>query len=55
MKKPPSIILLSISVLVATAQPAAPPPASLARLPLTQEGGTWPTSHVQGVGYDPGR
>lgn len=42
--------LLLLSALVVTAQPAAP--TSLARLPLKQNGGTWPTSHVQGIAVD---
>ena len=38
------ILLLSVSAVVATAQPAG--------LPLKQNGGTWPTSHVQGIAVD---
>ena len=45
-----SILLLSMSAVVATAQPAAP--AQPAGLPLKQNGGTWPTSHVQGIAVD---
>lgn len=58
MKKPLSLLLLFVSILAATAQPAAsatasaPSPSSRARLPLTQHGGTWPTSHVQGIAVD---
>ncbi len=57
MKKPLSLFLLFVAALVATTQPAASataPAASsaLARLPLTQDGGTWPTSHVQGIAVD---
>jgi hypothetical protein len=50
VKKPLSILLLSLSAVVATAQPAAP--ARVAGLPLKQNGGTWPTSHVQGIAVD---
>lgn len=50
MKKPLSILLLFLSSLIAPAQPTAP--ASLSRLPLEQNGGTWPTSHVQGIAVD---
>ncbi len=50
MKKSLSIILLFLSALVAPAQSATPAP--LARLPLEQDGGTWPTSHVQGIAVD---
>ncbi len=52
MNKPLSILLLFVSAVVAIAQPAAPAPHSLAPLPLTQNGGTWPTSHVQGIAVD---
>jgi len=45
-----SILLLFVAALVAPAQPAAPSP--FARLPLEQDGGTWPTSHVQGIAVD---
>ena len=45
-----SILLLAVSAVVATAQPAAP--VRLASLPLKQSGGTWPTSHVQGIAVD---
>jgi hypothetical protein len=41
---------LLISPFVATAQPVAT--GSLARLPLTQNGGTWPSGHVQGIAVD---
>lgn len=44
------ILLLFVSALVATAQPTAP--SHLDRLPLEQDGGTWPTSHVQGIAVD---
>lgn len=50
MKKHLSTLLLFLSALVATAQAAAPSP--FARLPLEQNGGTWPTSHVQGIAVD---
>lgn len=50
LKKPLSILLLFISAVLATAQSAAP--SLLARLPLKQNGGTWPTSHVQGIAVD---
>jgi hypothetical protein len=45
-----SILLLFLSAVVAMAQSAAPSP--FARLPLKQNGGTWPTSHVQGIAVD---
>ncbi len=38
--------------MVVPGRSATPAPSSLARLPLTQDGGTWPTSHVQGVAVD---
>lgn len=50
VKKPLSILLVLASVIVAAAQPAAP--VGFAGLPLKQNGGTWPTSHVQGVAVD---
>jgi hypothetical protein len=50
VKKHLSRLLLFVSALVSTAQAAAP--AQLARLPLEQNGGTWPTSHVQGIAVD---
>jgi hypothetical protein len=40
---------LIISNLVATAEPVATPTA---RLPLTQNGGTWDSGHVQGIAVD---
>lgn len=43
-----STLLLLLSL--APALSAAPSP--LARLPLKQNGGTWPTSHVQGIAVD---
>ena len=49
MNKYLSSLLLLVSV-VATGKAAAPSP--LARLPLQQNGGTWPTSHVQGIAVD---
>ncbi|MDP3070516.1 MAG: hypothetical protein Q8N18_09520 [Opitutaceae bacterium] len=52
MNKYLSILLLVASAQVSTAQSAPPAPASLARLPLEQNGGTWPTSHVQGIAVD---
>lgn len=42
--------VLLISALVATAQPVVAAP--LARLPLTHNGGTWPSGHVQGIAVD---
>ncbi len=39
-----------MSAVVATAQPAAP--VRLVALPLQQNAGTWPTSHVQGIAVD---
>ncbi len=51
MKNLPLIILLLVSAVGAPAQPATPP-AQLTRLPLEQDGGTWPTSHVQGIAVD---
>jgi hypothetical protein len=46
-----SIVLLTLSAAVAAlAEPAAP--VRSAGLPLTQNGGTWPTSHVQGIAVD---
>jgi hypothetical protein len=41
---------LLISAFGATAQSAAPAPR--ARLPLEQNGGTWPSGHVQGIAVD---
>jgi len=41
---------LFLSPFVATAQAVATAP--LAQLPLKQNGGTWPTSHVQGIAVD---
>ena len=52
MKKHLSILLLFVSAVAATAQPATPAPSPLTRLPLQQDGGTWPTSHVQGIAVD---
>jgi len=57
VKKPLPLFLLFVAALVATTQPAASATApatssALARLPLTQDGGTWPTSHVQGIAVD---
>ncbi len=56
MKKPLSLFL---SLLVATAlavsaqsSSSAAAPKAAPRLPLTQNGGTWPTSHVQGIAVD---
>lgn len=45
MKKSLSLLCLFIAGVVAAA-PASPVP------PLTQNGGTWPTSHVQGIAVD---
>ena len=45
-----SLLLLIASALVATAGPAAAAPP--ARLPLKQNGGTWPSGHVQGIAVD---
>lgn len=50
MKKLLSILLVSISSFGVMAQSAAAAPA--ARPPLKQNGGTWPTSHVQGIAVD---
>jgi hypothetical protein len=50
VKKHLSTFLLFVSAVVATAQSAAP--SQTARLPLTHNGGTWPTSHVQGIAVD---
>jgi hypothetical protein len=50
VKKTLSILLLSVSAVVAMAQSAAP--ARFPALPLKQNGGTWPTSHVQGIAVD---
>lgn len=50
MKKPAVLLLLCATLLVAPAQTAGPTPP--ARLPLRQNGGTWPTSHVQGIAVD---
>jgi len=44
------LFLLLASVLAAPAQAASPAP--LARLPLEQNGGTWPSGHVQGIAVD---
>lgn len=40
--------LLAVALVV----PAQTSPPSLARLPLTQNGGSWPSGHVQGVAVD---
>jgi hypothetical protein len=50
VKKHLAILLLAFSALAAAAQPAVA--ASRARPPLKQNGGTWPTSHVQGIAVD---
>lgn len=50
MKNLPSFLLLWTAAILTTAAAAAPSP--LARLPLRQNGGTWPTSHVQGIAVD---
>lgn len=50
MNKILSSLLVFVSALAATAHSAAPAP--LPRLPLEQNGGTWPTSHVQGIAVD---
>lgn len=50
MKKTLSILLLFVSAAVFAAQPDAP--VRRADLPLRQNGGTWPTSHVQGIAVD---
>ena len=50
MKNLLSILLLGVSVGLAAAQPAASSPP--ARPPLTQNGGTWPAGHVQGIAVD---
>lgn len=50
MKTLPSLLPLWAAAILATVATAAPSP--LARLPLRQNGGTWPTSHVQGIAVD---
>jgi len=45
-----SRLLLFVSAMVALAQPTAP--SHFDRLPLEQDGGTWRTSHVQGIAVD---
>lgn len=45
-----SLLPLFVFALGATAQSAAPAPR--APLPLEQNGGTWPTAHVQGIAVD---
>lgn len=50
MKSYLSLFLLPASALVASAQPAISAP--LAGLPLKQNGGTWPSGHVQGIAVD---
>jgi hypothetical protein len=61
-----SLVVSALAALLALGQPAfAAPPATearagaaestasaLSRLPLQQNGGTWPTSHVQGIAVD---
>ena len=48
MKKLFALLVLCTAVTPAPAQSPAPP----ASLPLKQNGGTWPTSHVQGIAVD---
>jgi hypothetical protein len=50
VKKNLPIFVWFVSALLTTAQAA--PPSLFARLPLQQNGGTWPTSHVQGIAVD---
>ena len=52
MKKTSLLLLplLLLAACVAPIQPEAPTKAALP--PLTQNGGTWPTSHVQGIAVD---
>ena len=51
MNKTVALVFLTLSAAVAAlAQPAAP--VRTASLPLTHPGGTWPTSHVQGIAVD---
>ena len=50
MKKLPPLLLFFALAFAATTHSAEP--AGIARLPLTQNGGTWPTSHVQGIAVD---
>jgi hypothetical protein len=50
MKKYLSILLVLVSGVAAAIPAAAPAPRP--RPPLQQNGGTWPTSHVQGIAVD---
>jgi hypothetical protein len=50
VKRHLAILLLTFSALAGADQPAVA--ASRARPPLKQNGGTWPTSHVQGIAVD---
>lgn len=43
-------LVLVVSAIIASAQAAAPGPVAV--LPLQQDGGTWPTKHVQGIAVD---
>jgi hypothetical protein len=45
-----SFLLLLATALIATAPPATT--AALSHLPLKQNGGTWPSGHVQGIAVD---
>lgn len=49
MRTPLPLLLLAASA-SAAAQPATPAP--FARLPITQNGGSWPSGHVQGIAVD---
>ena len=50
MKRQLALLLLLASSLAAASPPA--PATPLARLPLTQNGGTWASGHVQGIAVD---
>ena len=50
MKRLLALLLLGASAVLSPAQ--SPRPAPIPLLPLTQNGGTWPTSHVQGIAVD---
>ncbi len=50
MKTLPSLLPLWAAAILASVATAAPSPS--ARPPLRQNGGTWPTSHVQGIAVD---
>jgi hypothetical protein len=52
MKTPAPLLLLLALGLAGAASAQSALPAQPARPPLTQNGGTWPTSHVQGIAVD---